>query len=122
MDDGDVVSSQTFTIFPEDDIMRLHTKNRASMRRLAQFPLLYILNGTLQHRPPSEESLTYYPKLTPEDGGTDWSLFLLSIVRLVRAVAPALPGRVCVVGRPDYQYLRVGSLNDPCPPAAYPLG
>ena len=92
VDDGDVVSSQTFTIFPDDDIISLHTKNRVSMLRLTKFALPGILNGTLQHQPQSEESPTYYPKRTPEDGGIDWSLSSLDIVRLVRAVAPPYPG------------------------------
>lgn len=92
IDDGDVVASQTFTVFPDDDIGSLHTKNRVSMLRIAKFALPGILAGTLLHQPQTTELPTYYPKRTPDDGGIDWSLPSVEIIRLVRAVAPPYPG------------------------------
>jgi len=91
IDDGDVVASQTFTIFPDDDIASLHTKNRVSMLRLVRFFLPSILAGTLIHQPQSGETPTYYPKRTPDDGVIDWFRTSQEIVRLVRAVAPPYP-------------------------------
>jgi methionyl-tRNA formyltransferase len=92
VDDGDVVASQTFAIFPDDDIASLHTKNRVSMMRLAKFAIPGILSGELTLQPQSAEAPTFYPKRVAEDGGIDWSRPSQEIVRLVRAVAPPYPG------------------------------
>ena len=81
-----------------NDILSFHTKNRGSMLWLAKFALTSILNGIFQHQPQSEESPTYYPKRTPEDGGIDWSLSSLDIVCLVRAVAPPCLGAFASLG------------------------
>lgn len=97
VDDGDVVSSQTFTIFREDDIGSLHTKNRVSMLRLAKFAIPSILDGTLIHQPQTTEPPTFYPKRVADDGGIDWRRSSQEIMRLVRAVAPPYPGAFTVL-------------------------
>lgn len=109
VDDGDVVASQTFTIFPEDDIAALHTKNRVSMLRLASHSIAGILAGTIVHQPQSTEAATFYPKRVPEDGGIDWSRSSQEIIRLVRAVAPPYPGAFTAIGQ---RILRIAACQE----------
>jgi methionyl-tRNA formyltransferase len=99
IDDGDVVGDMVFTISDRDDAGSLHLKNRLCMLRLAGRHLPDILSGEALYRPQPNETPSYYPKRTPQDGAIDWSGTTQAIDRLVRAVAPPYPGAFTELGQ-----------------------
>lgn len=92
VDDGPIVASSTFSIHDSDDARTLHLKNMIAMVWLFGDNYDNLASGRVSLTAQRDESPTYYPKRTPDDGHIDWRDSYSNILRLSKAAAPPFRG------------------------------
>ncbi len=98
LDTGDILSSRSTPILPEDNAATLHDRLSVLGAELLGPTILDYSDGRITPRPQDEASATYARKITKEDGRMDWTLPVRTLWNRVRAFTPwpgaftSLPG------------------------------
>ncbi|HBX53000.1 MAG: hypothetical protein A2275_12035 [Bacteroidetes bacterium RIFOXYA12_FULL_35_11] len=92
MDDGDIVATQYFEITSFDDALTLHFKNLVAMIKLCSYALPKIISNDYPRVRQKENSKSFYPKRTEDDGLIFWEDATFDIYNLIRAVTKPFPG------------------------------
>lgn len=91
-DAGDIVDQMSVPILQDDDARTVFDKVTVAAEVVLARSLPGLIAGTAPRRAQPVEAGQYFGRRRPEDGRIDWSLSVLQIHNLVRAVAPPFPG------------------------------
>ena len=112
VDSGPIVDIQSFDINYWDTAYSLHLKNVVTMSVLCLRHLDRIIDGSVELFEQPENTPSYYPKRTDEDGRIYWDDSTSDIYNLIRAVTRPFPGAWTFWGE---KYVKVLRIWDACP-------
>lgn len=92
VDSGDVIGTIPFEITGADTAETCHFKNTMAMRCLIKKHLPELQKGILKTNKQLDNTPTYYPKRTPEDGLINWNRTSHEVQRFIRAVGRPFAG------------------------------
>lgn len=92
MDSGPILGQEPFLIGPEDYAEDMERNSIAALRTLLRRVIPQLQDGTVRPVPQRDEEATWLLKRGPEDGLIDWTLPMMDIHRLIRAVSRPYPG------------------------------
>jgi len=92
IDSGDIIDIREFDINQFDDIATLYNKNCILTSQMIIDNISSIIDGTVVMSPQADETPTFLPKRTPDDGEIFWDKDSNTICRLIRALTKPYPG------------------------------
>ncbi len=92
VDTGDIVFQERFYLSEDEDIANALEKCFPLYDKLVRRLVEGLKNNNLPRIPQGENRTRYWPRRTLEDGEIDWNVNAVTVLRLIRAVAPPYPG------------------------------